>query len=144
MSGGAAIFLDSVDPGFGSQTAERQEGLAHEVKDAHGGADRFSAVATDSAESCIKMRATLAVNFPDRVPLRDQAHIANLVLEDILKNAMGISCPRECVPHRRLYPRPPNPAVHYRAKAIEFSKSKPDTARFAVQFAKSSTARFAL
>jgi hypothetical protein len=53
ISGGAAIFLDSVDTGSESQTAERQVSVAQEVMGAHGGADRFSAVATDSAESCI-------------------------------------------------------------------------------------------
>jgi Protein of unknown function (DUF 659) len=78
MSSGAAIFLNRVDTGVESQTAERQEGLAQEVMDARGGADRFSAVATHIAESCIKMRASLAVKFPGLVPFGDQAHIANL------------------------------------------------------------------
>jgi hypothetical protein len=85
MSGGAAIFLDCADTGFESQTAERQAFVAQEVMAAHGGADRFSAMATDSAESCIKMPASLAVKFPSLVPLGDQAHIANLMFVDVLK-----------------------------------------------------------
>jgi Protein of unknown function (DUF 659) len=48
-SGGAAIFLDSVDTGAETQTAEHQASLAQEVMDAHGGADQYSAEATDSA-----------------------------------------------------------------------------------------------
>jgi Protein of unknown function (DUF 659) len=85
ISGGAAIFLDSVDTGSESQTAEGQASLAQEVMDAHGGADRFLSVATDSAESCIKMRASLAVKFPGLAPLGDQAHIVNLMFVDVLK-----------------------------------------------------------
>jgi hypothetical protein len=53
--------------------------------DAHGGAERFSVVAIDSAESCIKMRVSLAVTFPGLVPVESQADIANIVFEDILK-----------------------------------------------------------
>jgi Protein of unknown function (DUF 659) len=85
ISGCAAIFLDSIDTGSESQTAERQASVAQEVMDAHGAADCFSAVATDSAESCMTMRASLAVKFPGLVPLGDQARIANLMFVDMLK-----------------------------------------------------------
>jgi Protein of unknown function (DUF 659) len=85
MSGGATIFLDSVGTGVESQTAEHQADLAQELMDAHGGADRSSAVATDCAESCAKMRPSLPDKCPGHVPLGDQARIANLMFGDVLK-----------------------------------------------------------
>jgi hypothetical protein len=142
-SGGAAIFLDRVDTGAESQTAERQAAVAQKVMDAHGGADRFSAVATDSAESCIKMRASLAAKFPGLVPLGDQARIANLIFEDVLKVPWASAVVENgCFIGAFIRGRQ-TLLSHYRTKIIEFNKSKPDTARSALQFAKPSTTRFA-
>jgi hAT family C-terminal dimerisation region len=137
------IFLDSVDTGSESQTAERQASVAPEVMDAHGGADRFSAVATDSAESRIKMRASLAVKFPGLVPLGNQAHIANLMFVDVLKVPWA-SAVVENACFIRAYIRGRQTLLsQYLAKVVEFNKSKPDMARSDVHFAKPSTTRFA-
>jgi hypothetical protein len=122
MSSGAAILLDCADTGSESQTAESQASVAQEVMDAHGGADRFSAMATDSAESCIKMRASLVVKFPSLVPLGDQSHIANLMFVDVLKVPWASAVfENACFIWANIRGRQ-TPLPHYRAKVVEFKK----------------------
>jgi hypothetical protein len=82
------------------------------------------------------MRGSLAVKFPGHVPLGDQAHIANLMFEDVLK-VPSASAVLENVYFIGAYIRGRQILLpHYCAKFVEVNKSKPNTARSAVQFAK--------
>jgi hypothetical protein len=87
ISNGQTVFLDSIDTGSESQTAESQAALAVSVMATRSGVSKFAAVATENASACIRIRNDLAEQHPGLVPMADQAHCSG---RDAVESRKGL------------------------------------------------------
>lgn len=142
-SKGQTIFLDSVETGSTSQTSVNQAALAGEVMQRQGGVANFAAIVSDNTESFLKMRAKVAENNPGMVPLGDQAHIADLMIENMCKNRRAATVIADAV-FVGNYVRGRNGLLSHYLKCLEvYNKNIVPPSRTAVQFAKVRSTRFA-
>jgi Protein of unknown function (DUF 659) len=83
--GRRTLFLESFQTNGEAQTAENQADFVSHAMRRHGGIKNFAAFTTDNTESSLKMRRIISDRHPGIISLNDQAHVADLLIEDICK-----------------------------------------------------------
>jgi hypothetical protein len=67
------------------QTADTQADFVSHAMRRHGGIKIFAAITIDITESCLKMRRIISDRHPGIISLNYQAHVADLLIEDVCK-----------------------------------------------------------
>ena len=81
--GRRTFFLESVYTSHERVGASGYIRILESVLQKFGGMDRICAVTSDSAQCCVNARNALTERYPKLVGVQDQAHVANLAMQDI-------------------------------------------------------------
>lgn len=83
--GKCVFFLKTLYPGSTTMTAEQYQLQVASVMEEFGGHNRVCAVTSDNTSACLIARKMYAEKYSQVVSVNDQAHVADLLMEDVAK-----------------------------------------------------------